>query len=80
MPITTITWLMVLSLIGTDILIRLLENYSKKKPDKLSKKARQHFSYAYRMRDSKYEDAQRLSFNSFGYVHLFFHSSSPTHY
>ena len=33
MPITTVTWLMIMALIGTDILISLLDKYFKDNSD-----------------------------------------------
>ena len=47
MPITTVTWLMILSLIGTDIVIKMLDKNKIKKPDRRLAKDRRHFSYTY---------------------------------
>ncbi len=47
MPITTVTWLMIMSLIGTDIMIKMLENKKIKKSDRRLAKDRRHFSYTY---------------------------------
>jgi hypothetical protein len=47
MPITTVTWLLLFSLIGTDILINLLDKKKIKTPDRRLAKDRRHFSYTY---------------------------------
>ena len=47
MQITTVTWIMTLSLIGTYILLNILENKKIKKSHRRLEKDRRHFSYTY---------------------------------
>jgi len=57
MPITTISWLMLLSLIGTDIMINIFENKRAKKADRRLEKDRCHVYYTHHIpeRRSGYE-------------------------
>jgi len=47
MQITTVTWIMALSLIGTQILLNILESRQIKKSVRRLAKDRRHFSYTY---------------------------------
>ena len=47
MPITTISWLMILSLIGTDIMINIIEKRKMKKSNEQLEKDRRQFSYTH---------------------------------
>jgi len=47
MPITTISWLMILSLIGTDIMINIIENRKNRKSNAQLEKDRRQFSYTH---------------------------------
>jgi hypothetical protein len=47
MPITTISWLMILSLIGTDIMINIFENRKSKKSNEQLEEDRRQFSYTH---------------------------------
>ena len=57
MPITTVTWIMTISLIGTSILLNILENKRIKESDKRMERNRRYFSYTYHIpeRRSGYE-------------------------
>jgi len=47
MPITTVTWIMIISLIGTFVLLNILENKKIKESVKRMEKDRRYFSYTY---------------------------------
>lgn len=63
MPITTISWLMILSLIGTDIMINIFKNKKTKKADRRLEKDRRHFSYTHHIPERRSVFDRRLSTN-----------------
>ena len=59
MPITTVTWIMTLSLVGTFILLNILENKKMRKTDQRLEYDRRHFSYDAHIPERRSGDERR---------------------
>jgi hypothetical protein len=61
MPITSVTWLMILALIGTDLLINLLVKMGRKEQIGTLKNDRRYFSHANHIPKSRSGADRRLN-------------------
>jgi hypothetical protein len=63
MTITTVTWIMMLSLVVTYILLNIFGNKKMNQPDKRVEIERRHFSYDAHIPERRSGDDRRLSYN-----------------
>jgi hypothetical protein len=63
MPITTVTWIMMLSLVVTYILLNIFGNKKMNQPDKRVEIERRYFSYDVHIPERRSGDDRRLSYN-----------------
>ena len=63
MPIMTVTWIMILSLVVTYILLNIFGNKKMNQPDKRVEIERRHFSYGAHIPERRSGDDRRLSYN-----------------
>lgn len=66
MPITTVTWIMMLSFVGTSILLNIFENKKMKNIDGKLEVDRRHFSYDAHIPERRLEvDRRQFSYDAY---------------